>query len=102
MHQEMRGLRKDSRGLDVTQLLIGSGGTLGVVTRAVIALTPLPHRTETWWLALDDPDQAPDQAADLFQQALDLDQKFAPAAIGLAQVLVARAQWGYVAPNIGY
>jgi len=43
-----------------------------------------------------------DRAADLYQQALDLDRTFAPAAIGLAQVLVARAQWGYVAPNIGY
>ena len=43
-----------------------------------------------------------DQAADLYQQALDLDQKFAPAAIGLAQVLVSRAQWGYVAPKVGY
>jgi TolB-like protein/Tfp pilus assembly protein PilF len=43
-----------------------------------------------------------DQAAELYQQALDLDKNFAPAAIGLAEVLVARPQWGYVAPKIGY
>jgi tetratricopeptide (TPR) repeat protein len=43
-----------------------------------------------------------DQAADLYQQALDLDKTFAPAAVGLAEVLVARTQWGYVAPKIGY
>ena len=43
-----------------------------------------------------------DQAGALYQQALDLDRTFAPAEIGLAHVLIARAQWGYVAPNIGY
>ncbi len=48
-------VQKDSRGLDVAQLLIGSGGTLGVIVGAVIALSPMPTRVETWWLALDDP-----------------------------------------------
>jgi TolB-like protein/tetratricopeptide (TPR) repeat protein len=43
-----------------------------------------------------------DQAADFYQQALDLDKSFAPAAAGLAEVLVARPQWGYIAPKIGY
>jgi TolB-like protein/Tfp pilus assembly protein PilF len=43
-----------------------------------------------------------EQAADFYQQALDLDRTFAPAAIGLAEVLVARPQWGYVSPQIGY
>jgi TolB-like protein/thioredoxin-like negative regulator of GroEL len=43
-----------------------------------------------------------DQAADFYQQALDLDRTFAPAAVGLAEVLVARPQWGYVSPQVGY
>jgi TolB-like protein/thioredoxin-like negative regulator of GroEL len=43
-----------------------------------------------------------DQAAELYQQALDLDRTFAPAAIGLAEVLVAQPQWGYLAPKVGY
>jgi tetratricopeptide (TPR) repeat protein len=43
-----------------------------------------------------------EQAADLYQQALDLDKNFAPAAIGLADVQCFRTQWGYLAPNIGY
>jgi TolB-like protein/Tfp pilus assembly protein PilF len=43
-----------------------------------------------------------EQAADLYQQALNLDKNFAPAAIGLAEVQVFRTQWGYLAPNIGY
>jgi tetratricopeptide (TPR) repeat protein len=43
-----------------------------------------------------------EQAADLFQQALDLDPKFAVAANGLANVDLFVAQWGYVAPKVGY
>ena len=43
-----------------------------------------------------------EQAADLYQQALDLDKNFAPAAIGLAEVQVFRTQWGYLVPDIGY
>ena len=56
----LTGLRKDSRGLDAVHLAVGSGGTLGVVTRAVIALTPLPRTVETWWLALADAGAAVD------------------------------------------
>ena len=47
-------LRKDSRGFDATQLAIGSGGTLGVITGAVVDLVALPRSTQTWWLAVDD------------------------------------------------
>jgi adenylate cyclase len=43
-----------------------------------------------------------EEAADFYQQALDLDRTFAPAAVGLAEVMVARPQWGYVSPQIGY
>jgi FAD/FMN-containing dehydrogenase len=52
-------LRKDSRGLDVTQLAVGSGGTLGVVVGAVVGLVPLPRSAQTWWLAVDVPDRVP-------------------------------------------
>ena len=47
-------LRKDSRGLDATQLAVGSGGTLGVITSAVVDLVALPRSSQTWWLAVDD------------------------------------------------
>ncbi len=43
-----------------------------------------------------------EDAADFYQQALDLDRTFAPAAVGLAEVMVARPQWGYVSTQIGY
>lgn len=38
----MRGLRKDNTGYDLKDLFIGSEGTLGVITRAVMKLSPLP------------------------------------------------------------
>lgn len=47
-------LRKDSRGLAATEVAVGSGGALGVITRAAVALTPLPRTRQTWWLALAD------------------------------------------------
>jgi FAD/FMN-containing dehydrogenase len=39
----MRGLPKDNAGYDLRQLVIGSEGTLGVVTRAKLRLRPAPQ-----------------------------------------------------------
>jgi FAD/FMN-containing dehydrogenase len=38
----LRGLRKDNTGYDLRDLFIGSEGTLGVITAAVLKLFPLP------------------------------------------------------------
>ncbi|WP_181699174.1 FAD-binding oxidoreductase [Chthonobacter albigriseus] len=38
----LRGLRKDNAGYDLKQLFIGSEGTLGVITGAVLKLKPRP------------------------------------------------------------
>ncbi|MBX9454552.1 MAG: FAD-binding oxidoreductase [Rhizobium sp.] len=45
-------LRKNNTGYDLKQLFIGSEGTLGVITRAVIRLQPLPVGKATALVAL--------------------------------------------------
>jgi FAD/FMN-containing dehydrogenase len=50
----LRGLRKDNTGLDLAQLYVGSEGTLGVITAAVLRLFPATPRRATAWVALPD------------------------------------------------
>ena len=38
----LRGLRKDNTGYDLKQLFVGAEGTLGLISRAVLRLYPLP------------------------------------------------------------
>lgn len=49
----MRGLRKDNTGYDLKSLFIGSEGTLGIITKAVLKLHPLPASRKVLWLSLD-------------------------------------------------
>ena len=51
----LRGLRKDNTGYDLKDLFIGSEGTLGVITAAVLKLFPLPRTRLTALLAVADP-----------------------------------------------
>lgn len=44
---------KNNAGYDLKQLFIGSEGTLGIVTRAVLRLRPLPSATATALVALE-------------------------------------------------
>jgi FAD/FMN-containing dehydrogenase len=46
------GLRKDNTGYDLRDLLIGSEGTLGVITAATMKLYPLPAARLTAWAAV--------------------------------------------------
>jgi FAD/FMN-containing dehydrogenase len=50
--QGLRKLRKDNTGYDLKQLFIGSEGTLGVVTAAVLKLFPAPRETATAFVGL--------------------------------------------------
>jgi FAD/FMN-containing dehydrogenase len=45
-------LKKDNRGFDLKQLLIGSEGTLGIVTAACLRLLPAPIGRVTAWVGL--------------------------------------------------
>lgn len=49
---DMRKLRKNNTGYDVKQFFVGSEGTLGIITGAVLRLAPLPARRATAWLML--------------------------------------------------
>ena len=47
-------LKKDNRGFDLKQLLIGSEGTLGIVTAATLRLLPRAGARTVAWAGLDD------------------------------------------------
>ncbi len=49
---------KDNLGYDLRHLLIGSEGTLGLITAASLRLMPEPAETATAWVAVDSPDTA--------------------------------------------
>ena len=51
----LRALRKDNTGYDLKQLFIGSEGTLGVITGAVLKLFPMPRTSVTAFAAVPDP-----------------------------------------------
>lgn len=51
-------LRKDNTGYDLRNLLIGSEGSLGVITAATLKLFPLPAARATAMLAVPDPEAA--------------------------------------------
>ncbi|HET6391030.1 FAD-binding oxidoreductase [Hyphomicrobium sp.] len=61
----LRRLKKDNTGYDLRDLLIGSEGTLGVITAACVKLFPAPAERETAIVAL----QSPQQALKLFRLA---------------------------------
>ena len=54
----LKRLRKDNTGYDLRHLLIGSEGTLGLITAASLALSPVPAETGTAFLAVENPDAA--------------------------------------------
>ena len=58
IYSSLRGLRKDNTGYDLKQLFIGSEGTLGIITAAVLKLMPLPSATAAAWVAVKDPHAA--------------------------------------------
>lgn len=49
----LRDLRKDNAGYDLKQIFIGSEGTLGLITRAIVKLFPRPHSRTVAIVALD-------------------------------------------------
>lgn len=63
-------VRKDVTGYNLTQVLVGSEGTLAVVTRAVLRLVPLPARRLTLLAPFPSLDSAAACVSALFQQGV--------------------------------
>jgi FAD/FMN-containing dehydrogenase len=51
-------LRKDNTGYNLTQLLVGSEGTLGIITAACLKLFPASRQIATAWMAVPSPTAA--------------------------------------------
>src|SRR4051812_34778472 len=60
----LTGLRKDNTGYDLKDLFVGSEGTLGIITAAVLKLFPKPKARATAFIGCT----SPQAALDLFQR----------------------------------
>jgi len=56
IHDGLAALKKDNRGYDIKQLLIGAEGTLGVVTAASLRLSPAIADRAVAWVGLESPE----------------------------------------------
>jgi FAD/FMN-containing dehydrogenase len=58
IHTGLSGLKKDNRGYSLDQLLIGSEGTLGVITAVALKLVPAIASRAVAWTGLESPAKA--------------------------------------------
>jgi FAD/FMN-containing dehydrogenase len=65
----LRRLRKDNTGYDLRDLFIGSEGTLGIITAAVLKLFPCPAETVTALAGFDEIERAPAFFAHVLERA---------------------------------
>jgi len=58
VHDGLAALKKDNRGYDLNQLLVGAEGTLGIITAATLRLVPAVVARAVAWVGLADPEAA--------------------------------------------
>ena len=58
VHNGLTALKKDNRGYSLDQLLVGSEGTLGIITAAALRLVPAVAARGVAWAAVADPQAA--------------------------------------------
>lgn len=61
---------KNSTGYNLTQLMVGSEGTLGIITKAVFRLIPYPKRVLTLLVPFTSPEKACEAASAVFRAGL--------------------------------
>ncbi len=76
-------LRKDNTGYDLKHLFMGSEGTLGIITAAVLKLFPKPRAIETAFIGVESPQAALD--------LLDLTRAMAGPSLTTFELICARA-----------
>ena len=69
---DMKGLRKNNTGYDVKQCFVGSDGTLGIITGAVLKLCPAPIQYATAWIQLASGAPLPDMLGVARRETSDL------------------------------
>ena len=65
--------RKSSAGYDLTRMVVGSSGTLGVVTEAVVRLTAIPQNVQVAVVSFPGLKEAVDSVVELVQQGQQLE-----------------------------
>lgn len=61
---------KNVTGYNLTQLIVGSEGTLAIITKSIHRLVPLPKFRKALLAAYDDPQKACDTVAKIFQSGI--------------------------------
>lgn len=101
----LRTLRKDNTGYDLKQLLIGSEGTLGVVTAATLRLFPRPRHRAVALLALPGLDVLPGLLAlarELLEERLSALELFSRTGLGLVLAQLPSAKDPFDRPHPQY
>lgn len=58
LYDGLAALKKDNRGYDLNQLMIGAEGTLGIITAATLRLAPAVRARAVAWVGVETPDAA--------------------------------------------